>query len=304
MRIITVVCILLLTAGIGVSLDSNSCTRIYGGESAADSNTAAKDCNGPTIVLDFDEDGVNKNPVSSFMYFIPLISPVLVERETSANNEQEAAIISCERKIDAKCFYAACEFKMWGKGFYKNTFDHAGMIARNTGELKEDEPLTNILDYIKFEGEGFGRMEVRGTINDSTETVTEVKVYFDAGEQRSPVTVGLYSISPKDGQYNYENRYNQIVARVNVLTFKKGEQPPVMGIKLASINKNEEEFDSCWSDIKGAIANLFIKPLVVDKLGNDAMLDFGYAMLKERHTFTFPKAKNIKETKTKTLAME
>jgi len=27
-------------------------------------------------------------------------------------------------------------------------------------------------------------------------------------------------------------------------------------------------------------------------------------MLKERHTFTFPKAKNIKETKTKTLAME
>jgi hypothetical protein len=32
----------------------------------------------------------------------------------------------------------------------------------------------------------------------------------------------------------------------------------------------------------------------VEKIGNDTMLDFGYALLKERTTFTFPKAKKLK----------
>jgi len=45
------------------------------------------------------------------------------------------------------------------------------------------------------------------------------------------------------------------------------------------------------------IANFFIKPLEVDRLGNDTMLDFGYALLKQKPEFTFPKAKNIKENK-------
>jgi len=39
---------------------------------------------------------------------------------------------------------------------------------------------------------------------------------------------------------------------------------------------------------------LFIKPVEVEKIGNDTMLDFGYVLPKERPTFTFPKAKNLK----------
>lgn len=297
-RKIAVVCIL-LTAGISACPDSVIGVCVSGGEYEGDVDGTGSDSNGPTVVLGLDKDGTNMNPVSSFMYFIPLISPVPVERQTSDGNEQRAAIISYERMVKEDSFYAACEFKMWGKGFHKNTFDHAGMVARNTGGLGKGKPLKNILDYIKFEGEGLGRMEVRGTIIGSAETVTEVKVYFNAGQQRSPVTVGLYSINPKDGQYNYENRSNQIVARVNVLMFKKSEQKPLMGIKLASVNKSEE-YDSCWGNIKGMIANLFIKPFEVDKLGNDTMLNFGYAILKDRQMFTFPKAKNIKEKKTLT----
>ena len=228
------------------------------------------------------------------MYFVPLISPVLVERQTSIGNKQQASVISRDKKVVSENFYVSCEFYMYGNGFHKNTFDHIGMVGRNIGDLKEGEPLKNILDYIKFEGEGYGRIEVKGTINGSKETVTEVNVHFNARGQRSPVTVGIYSVNPQNGKYNYENRYNQIVARINVLTSKSGQARPRMGIKLASVS-SDEEVDSYWGHIKGMIANLFIKPLEVEKIGNDAMLDFGYALLKERPAFTFPKAKNITE---------
>jgi hypothetical protein len=50
-----------------------------------------------------------------------------------------------------------------------------------------------------------------------------------------------------------------------------------------------------WGKLKGAIANLFIKPLEIDKLGNDTMLDFGCALFNEKETFTFPNAKNLKD---------
>jgi hypothetical protein len=190
----------------------------------------------------------------------------------------------------------ACEFELSGKGFHKNTFDSAGMIARNIGDLKEGEPLTNMLDYIKFEGEGVGLIEVKGTITGSTQTVTEVDICFNARGQKSPVTIGLYSVKPQNGQYKYKNRYNEIIARVDTLTFEKSEKNPRMGIEIASIHKKTEE-ESFWSKIKGLIANFFIKPLEVDKLGNNSMLNFGYAIMKEKPAFTFPKAENIKENR-------
>jgi len=39
------------------------------------------------------------------------------------------------------------------------------------------------------------------------------------------------------------------------------------------------------------------EPLAVDKFGNDTMLNFGDALLRKNATFTFPKAKTIKESK-------
>jgi hypothetical protein len=248
--------------------------------------------------LNYSKETFKKNPILAFAYFIPLISPALVDREISVNNEQQEGIISYERTVTSKSFYAACEFELSGEGFHKNTFDPAGIIARNISDLKEGEPLTNMLDYIKFEGDGVGLVEVKGTITGSTQTVTEVDVCFNARDQKSPVTIGLYSVKPQDGQYKYENRYNELIARVDTLTFRKSEKKnPRMGIEIASIHKKTEE-EGFWSKIKGLIANFLIKPLEVDKLGNDTMLNYGYAILKEKPTFTFPKAKNIKETKT------
>ena len=63
-------------------------------------------------------------------------------------------------------------------------------------EMKKGAPLTNVLDYIKFEGEGMGRIEVKGTIDGNTETVTQVDLRFNTRGQKSPVTIGLYSIEP------------------------------------------------------------------------------------------------------------
>jgi hypothetical protein len=282
----------LLSACVGINSAPNNPARGIGSKPATDVNNA----NGPTVMLSYSRQTFEKNPISSFMYFIPLISLTSVDRETSANNEQEVGIISYERTVTSNSFYVTCEFEILGKGFHKNTFDPEKMIAEHTGQLKQGESLVTTLDHIKFEGEGFGCVEIKGTIDGSIETVTEVDIHFNARGQRSCVTIGLYDIKPKDGQYKYENRSNEIVARVNTLIFKKTEKTPRMGIKVASISDSEES-EGFFSGIKGAIANLFINPPEITKLGNDTMLNFGYTLLKQKPAFTFPRAENLRANK-------
>lgn len=293
--VIAVACALLITARGGWAEPTNA-GGTASGASVAKGDNAVEDSSGPTVLLSYSKETFGKNPISSFMYFVPLIALTLVDRQTSADNDQEVGMISYERKIDAKSFYVACEFEIRGKGCHKNTFDPAGMIAAHTGELGKNEPLAHTLDYIKFEGEGFGRIEVQGTINDSTETVTEVDLQFNARGRKSPVTIGLYDVKPKDGQYKYENRSNELVARVNTLAFKKSDKTPRMGVSVASITKSAAS-DGFFARIKGAVANLLIKPPKIDKLGNETMLDFGHALLEQKSAFTFPKSKNIKENR-------
>ena len=288
---VTFICIF-MTPCIGLSSDPNSPAGGTGSESAADVN----DANGPTVALSYGRPAVEKNPISSFMYFIPLISPTFVDRETSADNEQQVGIVSYKKKITPNSFYVTCEFEILGKGFHKNTFDPVGMIAKHANGLEQGETLETTLDYIKFEGQGFGRIEVKGTMIGSTPTVTEVDICFNARGQKSPVTIGLYDVKPKDGQYKYENRYNEIVATVDTLTFKKSGTPR-MEIEIASLHKKTED-ESYWGTVKAVIANFFIHPPRVTKLGNDTMLNFGYALLKQKPQFTFPKAENLRENKT------
>jgi hypothetical protein len=267
-----------------------------GSASLADGNDAAKDSNGPTMIMSYSKQKFIKNPIESFMYFVPLIAPTLVDNISSVNNEQQVGIISYEKKVTSKSFYLACDFEVLGSGFHMNTFDFAGMIAAHTDELKKGESLTDMLDYIKFNGEGFGCLEIKGTITGSTPTVTEVAMQFNARGHKSPVTIGLYDIKPKDGQYKYENRSNRIVARVNSLVFKKTEKTPRMGIIVASIS-DAEESEGLISGIKGCIANLLITQPEVTKLGNTTMLEFGDALLKKNAMFTFPRAENLRENR-------
>jgi hypothetical protein len=110
---------------------------------------------------------------------------------------------------------------------------------------------------------------------------------------KSPVTIGLYSVSPENGRYKYENRHNEIVARVATLTFKKCDDEPRMDIEVVSVNKASRP-NSYIGRVKGFIVNFFIEPVKISKLGNDNMLNFGYALLNKQPSFTFPKAANIK----------
>lgn len=257
-----------------------------------DSISKSTASSGPTVILKSDK--VLKNPTPDFMYFVPLISPTLVYSETSKGNEQKSGLISCVKKSTSKSFYVSCEFQMQGSGFHNNKFDSAGMIARNTKGLKQGKPIKNILGYIKFEGEGYGWIEIKGKIEGKKATATDVKVNFNGRGKTSPVTVGLYSIKPVNGEYKYENKYNEIVARVNTITFNKSTDKPLMGIIVSAIYA-EGGKPGFWGNLKGAIANLLIKPLEIDKLGNNTMLDFGCALFEGKDTFTFPKAKNLKE---------
>ncbi len=111
------------------------------------------------------------------------------------------------------------------------------------------------------------------------------------------MTIGLYDIKPRDGQYQYENRSNEVVARVNTLAFKKTAETPKMEISVASIARAVAP-DGYFARIKGTLATLLMKPPKIDALGNETMLSFGYAILKQEPEFTFPTAKNLKEDRT------
>ncbi len=265
------------------------------GNSVKDADLAPAGSNGPTVLLSYGKGMLEKNPIRSFMYFVPLISPVAVGGGTSLENGQQAAIISYERRVTSRSFCVACEFEMSGKGFNRYTFDPAGMIVLRIAESKKSkgEPLSHVLDYINFEGEGFGRIQIKGTIAGGTETVTEVELEFNARGRKSPVTIGLYELKAKNGQYRYENRSGEIVARVNTLSFKKSENPR-MDITVASIAKKAGT-NGPLGQLKAAIANLFIKPVKVDPFGNETLLAFGCALFEQKRTFTFPKAGNLKE---------
>jgi hypothetical protein len=251
--------------------------------------------NGPTVLLSYEQGASEKNPIQSFMYFVPLISPVDMDRQINADNTQQVAVLSYEKKVTSKSFSVNCEYEIKGRGFNRYTFDPAGMIALKIEESKKPKPdaLTNLLDYIHFEGDGVGTIQIKGTINGSVQTVTEVELGFDGRGCKSPVVIGLYELKPKDGRFGYENRSNQIVARVNSLTFRKSDNPK-MGITVACISKKATT-GGFFGHLKAAIANLFIKPVRVTPLGNQTLLDFGYALFEQKSSFTFPRAANLKE---------
>jgi hypothetical protein len=286
--------LILFSAGSdGVSADANNLT----GSSKNEPKTDVNDTNGPTIKLSYNTPMSAKNPAFAFMYFVPLIAPTLVDMEISPDNQQQSWCTEYDKKVTEKTFFVSYEFEMRGKGYFNNILDTQEIIATFKEEIKKGEPVKNALDYIKFEGEGIGRIEARGTIDGNTVTVTRVDVHFNAKGEKSPITIGLYSVDHQDGKYKYENRYHEMVARVATLTFKKCDGEPTMGVKVASVIKAAKR-DGFMGKVRGMVANLFIEPPGISKLGNDTMLNFGLALFNEQPSFTFPKAPNIKSKPT------
>lgn len=262
----------------------------FSGEISASPDTA-----GPTISLATNPDAV-QNSAATLMYFVPLVSPTLVDSVSSQDNQQLAHILSIQRDLNRKDFRVVCEFDLQGSGCHTSTYEPNAMIDFWLPNVKSGKPMTNMLDYIKLEGSGYGSVEVTGQTVKGRREVSTVRVHFNRRGFKSPVAIGLYNIKPKDGRYEFANRSDQLVARVNTLTFRKTdpETKATMLVEVASVVGAEEK-EGFWGNLKGALANLFIPPVEVDPAGNDAMIQFGTALLNGQNSFTFPKAKNLIE---------
>lgn len=265
----------------------------------ADTNRSVE--NGPTLNLGYNGHKNIENPIFSFMYFVPLISPTLVQSHISPENTLKVAFDSYKMEKDGKSFEVVYKFDIGGEGIYNNIFNPDHIIEWNTeydnNKDKKGGKLTKLLEYIKFEGQGVGRCEIKGRMEKGQPVVEQVKVHFNDKDSISPVTVGIYDITPDcNGNYDFDKRFNKVVARVNTLTFnrdkKDGEELPRMDIKLACVG-NEEDCEGLWASVKGKFANLFIKPIAISEKGNDSMIDFGTAIVHQKSSFTFPVAENL-----------
>lgn len=250
------------------------------------------DVNGPTVKLFGEMGQYPENELADFMYFVPLISPVPVSEVIIADNEQKGYLLSYDVRRKKNSFYVSCEFRMKGKGFFINQFDRDAMVEWNTQPGGKKTVLKNVLNYIKFEGEGYGRIEAKGKIRNSKMTTDEVDVHFDARGAESPVVIGLYDVDLTEKQNGHYKRFNHKVARVKTLSFSRSDTEPKLGIKISAVGETEKSL-GMWEHIKGFFGNFFIKPIEIDKLGNETMLEFGVALYRKKPKFTFPKAENL-----------
>ena len=248
---------------------------------------------GPTIQLDYGRDQSPGNPVASFMYFVPLISPEPVSSSTSPGSTQAARVLSARRKGNVHSFVVTCEFEFTGNGSQQSILDLAPTIRRHERELRAGGSTGRLLSSITVNGSGRGKLEVEGTVSNNVETVRKVLMRFNAHGETSPVSIGLCEIRYHEGEFR---RLNEIVARVNTLTFRRGPGTPKMEVTVASV-KNKAAGDGPWqkfkANVKGLAANLLIDPLTVEAIGHRAMLDFGGALTLGAATFTFPRATNL-----------
>ena len=246
---------------------------------------------GPTIRLDFGNGQASGNPVASFMYFVPLISPEPISSVTSPGNTQSACVLSAKRKKTAHAFVTTCEFEFTGNGSQQSVLDLGPTIRRQEQRLKAGRPSGLMLSTINVTGPGRGIVEVEGTITNNVETVNEVRLRFNAHGKTSPVSIELCELRYQDGGVRH---WNEMVARVNTLTFHRKPGRPKMDVTVASVKKKSAG-DGFWQNFKGSVVgmavNLFIPPLTVEELGHRAMLDFGQALASGAETFTFPCAR-------------
>jgi hypothetical protein len=256
--------------------------------------SSALQSTGPTLHLGDGRRGSPGNTVSEFMYFVPLISLEPVTILKSPGNTQRVRMLSNNRSFSAGSFLVTCEYEFNGEGNQRNVFDHSEKIRRHEQELKEGGLLDHQLSAINVEGAGRLRIEVEGTMTGRVPTVTEVRLRFNCGGQPSLVTIGLHDVGYFDGAMRVRN---EIKARVNTLTFRRKPGPPKMDITVAAVKRKgagDNLLQNVMGGLKATAANMVLKPIAVEPAGNEAMLNFGLALVSKAPSFTFPNASNLK----------
>ena len=163
----------------------------------------------------------------------------------AATPNAHGSILSCHCSTNDSSFQAECEFTfISADGLQRNVFDHAAIIQRNQKDLTAGKTLAHQLEAISVEGSGCGSIEIEGTFTNGQAVVTEMQIKFNGHGHSSPVTVDLQDITLRDGTYHYDN---EIVARVNALTFRQKSDPPKLEVTLASVKARDRRQ---WSLVK------------------------------------------------------
>jgi hypothetical protein len=264
-----------------------------GAENVEAVSTTTNHPTGPTLQLGYSRDSTTENLLADFMYFIPLISPEPVSVTSSARTNQFARVLSFSRKNRAGTFHVTCEFEIIGAGFERNLIDQSAHIQRRERQLKDGKPMRRLLASIDVKGPGTGSIEIDGIVADEKPVVNAVRFAFNGHEQASPISIMLEDIQYVDGKMVPTN---EVIARVNTLTFQRKPGRPMMEVTIASVKPRSAK-DTFWQNLKGSlkggIANLFIPPLTVTAQGHETLLEFGAALASQTNAFTFPLATNI-----------
>jgi hypothetical protein len=260
---------------------------------ASDSENADTLVSGPVLTLDYTGQASSIIPIADFMYFVPLISPEPVTVSESPTNTLRVRVVSIRQEVQADGFSVNLVFDVSGQGFRHYAIDSSGVIRRRQSFLASGNTLKKQLDYIRLEGSGKGRLEIRGRDESGERVVTTVRLHFADRGGASPVTIGLKDVRVADGAPTFEN---ELVARVNFLEFTRADTPPRMGVRLHSV-KRRDAGDSFIQNVKGriigAVANMLVDSIKIRTIGNDAMLDFGRVVLDREPTFTFPAVNHL-----------
>ena len=273
--------IVLVMCGVGLAVLSDAAGQ-----------AAALDA-GPTLQLEYTPDQL-ANPVDAFMYFVPLNSLTAVSAVVDPNTNFSAGIINWQRQDGRNNTFAlTCDFEVTGSGLYKVIYDPGEMIGLVSRGRTRDRKLTGLLDWIQFDGACLGRIEASGRIHNGDAVIEEVSISFNRGRQRSPVTIALYDVPRTDNRYDYDNRQNRTVARVNTLTFRRSEQSPRMSVEIASVQKAHQT-EGLFTSITAIFANLLLSAQPVSAVGNETMLNFGLALFHKKGEFTFPVAETLR----------
>lgn len=247
---------------------------------------------GPTLQLEYTSEQL-ANSVDAFMYFVPLNSLSAVSVITDPNTDFSAGVINWHRKdLRNNQFMLYCDFEVTGSGLYKVVYNPEGMIRLvSQGESKEKK-LTGLLEWIQFDGPCMGRIEASGRILRDDAVIEEVAINFNRGRQRSPVTIALYDVPRVKNRYDYGDRQNSTIARVNTLTFRRSEGVPRMSVEIATVQKAHQS-EGLFSSITAMFANLLLSAQPVSAVGNETMLEFGLALFHKKPVFTFPLAETL-----------
>lgn len=247
---------------------------------------------GPTLRLEYSARKLS-NPVDAFMYFVPLNSLTAVRVQTDPNTNFTAGIVNRHHKdIRYDRFMLSCDFEITGSGLYEVVYDPDEMINLVKRGKRTPARLTGLLDWIRFDGPCQGRIEASGRMQGKEAVIEEVSISFNRDGQRSPVTIALYDVPRVDNAYDYANRQNDTIARVNTLTFRQSDDNPRMSVEIASVYRMHQE-EGLFSSITAMFANLLLSAQPVSMVGNNTMMEFGRALFYKETEFTFPVAETL-----------